>query len=89
LVAGSKARIPEDLREELPHLLWLYHMGIILFWIHDASRKRRRTYRLIDQTVDLLDKLISVASNPLMRPLRKRALKLVVELRDVEAEAED
>jgi len=85
LVAGSKARIPEDLRAELPYLLWLYHMGIILFWIHDSSRKRARTYHLIDQTVDLLDKLISAASNPFMRPVRKRALKLVAELRDLEA----
>jgi AcrR family transcriptional regulator len=85
LVAESKGRIPSDLRAELPYLLWLYHMGIILFWIHDSSRKRARTYRLIDQTVDFLDKLISLASNPLMRPLRKRALKLVAELREVEA----
>jgi len=82
LVADSKARIPNDLRAELPYLLWLYHMGIILFWIHDVSRKRARTYRLIDQTVDLLDKLISLASNPLMGPVRKKALRLVAELRD-------
>ena len=82
LVAGSKARIPSDLRAELPYLLWLYHMGVILFWIHDTSRKRARTYRLIDQTVDLLDRFISLASNPLMRPLRKKALRLVAELRD-------
>jgi AcrR family transcriptional regulator len=81
LVAGAKARIPGDLRAELPYLLWLYHMGIILFWIHDSSPKRARTLWLIDQTVDLLDKLISLASNPLMRPVRKRALKLVTELR--------
>ena len=82
LVAGSKARVPADLRAELPYLLWLYHMGIILFWIHDSSRKQIRTYRLIDQTVDLLDRLISLASNPLMRPVRKRALRLVSEVRD-------
>ena len=86
LVAGSKVRIPEDLRAELPHLLWLYHMGIILFWIHDTSRKRARTYRLIDQTVDLLDKLISLASNPLMRPVRKKALKMLADLSDLEVE---
>src|SRR5438445_5301525 len=84
LVADSKARIPPDLRAELPYLLWLYHMGIILFWIHDPSPKRARTYRLIDRTVDLLDKLIAMASNPLMRPVRKRALTLVSELRDLE-----
>jgi AcrR family transcriptional regulator len=82
LVEQVKARIPNDLRAELPYLLWLYHMGIILFWIHDSSRKRARTYRLIDQTVDLVDKLISLASNPLMRPVRKKALRLVTELRE-------
>jgi AcrR family transcriptional regulator len=85
LVEQTKERIPQDLRAELPYLLWLYHMGIILFWIHDSSPRCARTYRLIDQTVDLLDKLISLASNPLMRPLRKRALKLVSEVRDVSA----
>ena len=82
LVENSALRIPKDLKAELPYLLWLYHMGIVLFWIHDSSPKQRRTYRLIDQTVDLLDKLISLASNPLMRPVRKRALRLIEELRE-------
>ena len=85
LVVDTRARIPPDLRAELPYLLWLYHMGVILFWIHDSSPKRARTHRLIDQTVDLLDKLISLASNPLMRPVRKRALKMVSELRELES----
>lgn len=84
LMVDTRARIPPDLRAELPYLLWLYHMGVILFWIHDSSPKRARTYRLIDQTVDLLDRLISLASNPLMRPVRKRALKMIAELRDLE-----
>jgi len=88
VVEDSKARIPKDLRAELPYLLWVFHMGIILFWIHDQSPKHRRTYRLIDHTVDLVDKLIHLASNPFMRPLRKQALRLVEELRDA-AEAID
>jgi AcrR family transcriptional regulator len=83
MVVDTKARIPPDLRAELPYLLWLYHMGIILFWIHDSSPKRARTFRMIDRTVDLIDKLISLASNPLMRPVRKRALALVEELREI------
>lgn len=83
LVADTKARIPPDLRAELPYLLWLYHMGIILFWIHDSSPKRARTLRLIDRTVDLIDKLVSLASNPLMRPVRRKALDLVKELREI------
>jgi AcrR family transcriptional regulator len=83
LVADTKARMPPDLRAELPYLLWLYHMGIILFWIHDSSPKQARTFRLIDRTVDLIDKLVSLASNPLMRPVRRKALVLVQELREL------
>lgn len=82
MVTSSNARVPADLAAELPYLLWLYHMGVILFWIHDSSPKQRRTYRLINQTVELIDKLISLASNPLMMPVRKKALRMVVDLRD-------
>ena len=84
LVSDAKRRLPADLKAELPYLLWLYHMGIILFWIHDQSPKRRRTYHVIDRTVDLIDRLITLASNPLMRPLRKKSLQFVAELRALE-----
>ena len=83
VVDGSNAKIPKDLRTELPYLLWVYHVGVVLFWIHDPSPKHRRTYRLVDHTVDLLDQMISLASNPLMRPLRKRALRLLEEITDL------
>jgi AcrR family transcriptional regulator len=87
VIESSKSGIPKDLLAELPYLLWLYHMGIILFWIHDESPGQRRTYRLIDLTVDLVDRLISLASNPFMRPLRKKALQLVEELREAAQES--
>jgi hypothetical protein len=31
----------------------------------------------------LIDKLVSLASNPLMRPVRRKALDLVKELREI------
>src|SRR5687767_3922938 len=89
VVEGTKARIPKDLKAELPYLLWVYHMGIVLFWIHDPSRNHRRTYRLVEHTVDLLDKLIHLASNPFMRPLRKQALRLIEEIREALPDDDD
>jgi AcrR family transcriptional regulator len=74
-------RIPKDLRAELPNLLWLYEMGIVLFWIHDTSPERRRTWRLMERSVDLIVKLIGLASLPLMGPVRRAALRMVAELR--------
>ena len=81
VVEGSNARVPKDLKKELPYLLWLYHMGVILFWIHDSSPGRSRTLNLVDRTVDLVVKMIGLASNPLMRPVRKAALRLGADLR--------
>src|SRR6478672_11057701 len=80
LVSDVNTRLPADMKDELPYLLWLYHMGIILFWIHDQSPKRARTYYVLDRTVDLIDRLITLASNPLLRPLRKKSLQFVADL---------
>lgn len=75
----TKARIPADLRAELPRLLWLYHMGVILFWIHDDSPAQRRSRKLVDHSVDLIAKLVALAGNPLLLPLRKSVLRLIAE----------
>ncbi len=79
--ALEDVRIPKDLRNELPNLLWLYEMSIVLFWIHDTSPERRRTWRLMERSVDLVVKLIGLASLPFMGPVRRAALRLVAELR--------
>jgi AcrR family transcriptional regulator len=84
VVEGARMRIPKDLRAELPNLLWLYHMGIILFWIHDASPDRRRTWRLMERSVELIVKLVGIASLPFMLPVRRSALRLVAALKEIE-----
>ncbi|HKV39605.1 MAG TPA: TetR family transcriptional regulator [Blastocatellia bacterium] len=81
VIDGAKLKIPEDLRKELPFMLWLYHMGIVLFWIHDTSAGRTRTRHLITRTADILSNLITLGSKPFMRPLRKAVLKLMTELK--------
>ena len=77
VVEGSTTRVPDDLRAELPRLLWLYHMGVILHWIHDRSPGRARTRRLVDRSVDLVAKLIALGANPLLRPVRRSVLALL------------
>lgn len=81
VVEGAKDRIPAELRAELPELLWTYHMGIVLFWIHDASPGRRRTRRLMEHSVELVCRLVGFASLPLMRPLRSAVLRMLADLR--------
>jgi AcrR family transcriptional regulator len=77
VVSGSNARIPSDLGEQLPLLLWLYQMGILYFWIFDRSAGRLRTLEVIDETADLIVRLISLANLAILRGSRKRILGLV------------
>jgi AcrR family transcriptional regulator len=80
VVEGSKVRMPKDLAQRLPELLWLHEMAIVMFWLHDDSPERQRTRRLVDRTVDLCARLVALASFPLLRPLRRRIVLLLEEL---------
>ena len=77
IVSGSDAKIPADLAAELPLLLWLYQMGILYFWILDRSPGRLRTLEVIDQTTELIVRLIGLANLPVLRGSRRRVLSLV------------
>jgi AcrR family transcriptional regulator len=81
VVTGSRTHVPADLQAELPNLLWLYHMGIVLYWLHDNSPNQVRSYRLAERTAALVAQLIPLASHPLMRPFRRAALQVLAELR--------
>jgi AcrR family transcriptional regulator len=74
---GATTRVPADVQSELPRLLWLYQMGLILYWILDQSPGQMRTEKLLDGTIDLTVKLIRISSLPLMKPLRRQLLGVV------------
>jgi len=74
---GSRTPGPDDLKQHLPRLLWMYQMGIILFWINDASKGQKKTHALLDQSLDLVTRLIWLAGLPLTRPIRKKVIKLM------------
>jgi AcrR family transcriptional regulator len=70
-VEGSKTHAPEDLKEHLPRLLWLYQMGLILFWVYDRSARQSKTRLLFDKSLAILVRLIRLSGLPLMRPVRR------------------
>jgi AcrR family transcriptional regulator len=74
---GGEVRVRGELGPYLPRLLWLYQMGIILFWLYDRSPSQSRTRRLMDLSLSLVVNLIRLSGLPLMRPLRKTLLELL------------
>ena len=74
-------KVPPDLRAALPELLWLYQMGVVLFWVHDDSPGARKTYALVDGTVPIVARLVGLARYRLLRGLVTDLLELVARLR--------
>ncbi|MEU4241999.1 TetR family transcriptional regulator [Actinoplanes sp. NPDC026619] len=81
VIDGSSAKLDPELRKELPELLWLGWMGVILFWVYDKSPDQRRTRRLIDGAVPLIDRLVSLSRLRVLRPALRQILSLIESVR--------
>jgi AcrR family transcriptional regulator len=81
VVEGSRGRMDAELRAELPELLWLMSMGLVLYWVHDTSPGCERTYRFIDLSVPLVDRLVGLSHLPGVRGVARDFIAAVHELR--------
>lgn len=77
---AADLKVPANLREQLPSLLWLYQMGVVLFWVHDRSHAAQRTYALVERTVPIVVRLVGLARYRLLRGLVDDVLDLTREL---------
>lgn len=67
VVDGSDPKTGAAVRAELPELLWLYHMGVILFWVYDRSDGALATRLLVRRTVPMVERAIELSHLPLLR----------------------
>lgn len=81
VLAGSDLKLTPALRREMPELLWLMHMGVVLFWVHDASPGQDRTGALIARAVPLVDKLARMTRLPVVRGVVNDLVELVAAIR--------
>lgn len=63
--------IGEELKEVLPWGMWLLHLGMILYFLHDDSEGQGRTHRLVDRFAEMLAGLVELANSALVRPFVK------------------
>jgi AcrR family transcriptional regulator len=72
--AIANERLPNDVRDVAPVLLWTLHMGIVLYFLYDKSPNQKRTRRLVEAAVNLVIQAKRIVTLPLMRPVRKRVI---------------
>ncbi len=73
----ERTTYPKDIAGYLPSILWLYQMGLILYWVFDSSSGQRRTWQLLDKSLPIVVRLIQLSALPLLRPLRRMAVDLL------------
>jgi AcrR family transcriptional regulator len=83
VLAGSDARIPRRIRPELPELLWLYFMGIVLFWVHDPTADVSATRRVLHRTAPLVVRAIALTRLPVVRAMLDDVVALIHDVRQV------
>jgi len=76
-VTESGVRLPATVRPYLARLLWMYQMGLILFWVYDGSKDQERTSFLYEKTLKMLLVTLKIAGVPLLRPLHRLAGELL------------
>ena len=81
LLDDSDAKLAPGLRSELPELLWLLQMGVVLFWVYDASADQQRSRTLVRRVVPIVDRLVRLARLPVVRGVVDDVVGLVHELR--------
>ena len=55
------AALDEAAKRVLVLSLWSLHMGVLLYFVHDRSKKQEKTRRLVDQALDMVCGLLPIA----------------------------
>ncbi|MEV0205934.1 TetR family transcriptional regulator [Streptomyces sp. NPDC050788] len=76
LAGATKTKVPEDLRDVLPELMWLSQMGLVLYWIFDRTPERERSYRLAERGAKLTARGVYLARFRVLRPLVREVHEL-------------
>lgn len=72
---GEEA-LPAEVRELVVRLLWLTHLGLILYFLHDRSPRQIKTQALSFGVAGLLARAVPLLAFPGVAPLRAEILDL-------------
>lgn len=79
-VRDSSVKLPSTVAPYLGRLLWMYQMGLILFWVYDKTPEQERTRLLYEKTLKMLLVTLKLARLPFLRPVHRLAGELLAVL---------
>jgi AcrR family transcriptional regulator len=77
VLEGSKTKVPKDMADILPEMLWLHQMVVVLYWIYDNSPGQEKSRELARRTAPLAARVVALSRLKILRPLVKQGEELV------------
>ena len=77
IVEKFDVRLPPTILPYLPRLLWLYQMGLMLYWVYDNSATQARTSLLFEKTMQMILISLKLSRLPFLRPLLRPAAEVL------------
>ncbi|GAA2285416.1 TetR family transcriptional regulator [Glycomyces scopariae] len=77
VLEGSKTKVPKDMADILPEMLWLHQMVMVLYWVYDASPGQEKSRELARRTAPLAARVVALSRLKILRPLVKQGEELV------------
>src|SRR5216684_8308791 len=66
--AIAEPGLSDEMLQLLPPVLWLAHLGMILFFLYDETSGQQKTHKLVDGVLDLLTQAIEWTNSAFVRP---------------------
>jgi len=73
VLEGSNLRHDAEIGRIIPELLWLHHLGIVLYWVHDRTPGAQRSRRLAERTAATVARAVRLSRFKMVRPLVREA----------------
>ncbi|WP_213171273.1 TetR/AcrR family transcriptional regulator [Natronoglycomyces albus] len=77
ILRNTATKVPPQMTETLPQMMWLHQMGLVLFWVYDKSDEQTRSYALARKTAPMVARAITLSRYKLLRPFVKQAEDLM------------
>ncbi len=82
-VNAVEDKVPAELMDLLPSMMWSLHMGLILYFVYDESEGFQKTKALMEGSIEMMVQFVTLNSNPILqpfaRPVRRKISKLLDE----------
>ncbi len=73
---ANQEKYPKGFEEILPEIFWLYQMSSVFYWLIDESENKKKSFKLVSLSIDLIFQLFKLSKLPFTKTILKKILEV-------------